>query len=98
MLGIGRAPTTVQVSVSSWPRIMELVGELMVTSTGAKTRSSWRLVCRGRLRSVLEASQVITLFTRVLLTEESLSILLVMSSSLQSVLRIFIVVKLFILL
>ena len=63
MEGAGLAPHTLQLSLRLEPSRRDSRPELEVTSslTGASTNSSWSEACRGRTRSVLEASQVITL-------------------------------------
>ena len=63
MEGAGLAPHTLQLSLRLEPSRRDSWLELEVTSslTGASTNSSWSEACRGRTRSVLEASQVTTL-------------------------------------
>ena len=73
MEGAGLAPHTLQLSLRLEPSTRDSRPELEVTSslTGASTNSSWSEACRGRTRSVLEASQVTTLSARSRVTTGS---------------------------
>ena len=73
MEGTGLAPHTLQLSLRLEPSRRDSRPELEVTSslTGASTNSSWSEACRGRTRSVLEASQVTTLSARARVTTGS---------------------------
>ena len=73
MEGAGLAPHTLQLSLRLEPSRRDSWPELEVTSslTGASTNSSWSEACRGRTRSVLEASQVTTLSARARVTTGS---------------------------
>ena len=79
MEGAGLAPHTLQLSLRLEPSRRDSRPELEVTSslTGASTNSSWSEACRGRTRSVLEASQVTTLSARSRVTTGSRTLLTV---------------------
>ena len=83
MTGTGLAPVTEHRRLTSWPIITGAAGPVMAMVKGASTRSSWTEAWRGRARSVLLASHVITLFTSDLLTAARTRRLRVTSPSLQ---------------